>query len=355
MTNPLRRIGAFTLIALLWGCDAGEPGELPEERAPVSVRVSTPVRAAATVTAAGHVVSAAEAELATRTSGRIVAVPVDVGSRVAAGQPLVRLDDSGVEARVAAARAALVRARKSHERIRNLERDGAATAQELDDARAALETAEAGMEEAVAQREYVVLRAPFAGRISMRSVDPGDLASPGVPVLGLLSPDSLQIVADLPAEAARGLETGDRATVREPGTDRSWEARVTWVSPARDPASRRVRVELVPVPEPGRALSLMPGAFVTVERPSADEPTLWIPSDAIVRRGQLTGVYLVRDGRLDLRWVRLGASDRDAREVLAGLAPPDSVVRTPGPGVRDGSPVADVSVESWSPAREGGS
>ena len=350
MKNPVPRVGLAAFVLLLASCDADEPGELPEPSGPESVEVSLPVRSAAPVTATGRVVSAAEAELATRTSGRVDAVLVEVGSRVEAGQPLVRLDATGVEARIAAARAAAERARKSFHRIRNLERDGAATAQELDDVRAALETAEAGLEEALAQREYVVLRAPFAGRVSMRSVDPGDLASPGLPVLGLLSPDSLKVLADLPAEAARGLEAGDRATLREPGADRSWEARVTAVSPARDPASRRVRVELVPV---ARGFPLLPGAFVAVERPSADEPTVWIPADAVVRRGQLTGVYRVRDGRLDLRWVRLGAAHAAAREVLAGLTVADSVVREPGSGLRDGAPVAEVVHRPWTPDGEG--
>ena len=348
MKNPLRRLGALALVALLAACDTGEPGELPEDRGPVSVQVSTPVRSGAPVTTTGRVVSAAEAELATRTSGRIEAVLVDVGSRVAAGQPLVRLDATGVEARVAAARAAVERTRKSFERIRNLARDGAATAQELDDARAALETAEAGLQEAVSQRGYVVLRAPFAGRVSMRSVDPGDLASPGLPVLGLLSPDSLEIVVDFPAEATGGLEPGDRTTMREPGTARSWEARVSAVAPARDPASRRVRVELVPVATERSAFPLLPGAFVVVERPAADAPTLWIPADAVVKRGQLTGVYRVRDGRVDLRWIRLGASRGTAREVLAGLAAGDSVVREPEPGLRDGASVTEVVGRPWS-------
>lgn len=348
MTNPVRRVGALVLVLLLSACDTGNPGELPDRDEPVSVEVSSPVRAGSSVTAAGRVVSAAEVELATRTSGRIDAVLVDVGSRVTAGQPLVRLDAKGVEARIAAARAAAERSRKSFERIRNLERDGAATAQELDDARAALETAEAGLEEAVAERDYVVLRAPFAGRVSMRSSDPGDLASPGLPVLRLLNPDSLKILADLPVEAVRGLEPGDRTTIREPGGGRSWEGRVTAVSPARDPASRRVRVELVPVTTDGRGFPLLAGSFVTVERPVADEPTLWIPADAVVRRGQLTGVYRVRDGRLDLRWVRIGASTGSAREVLAGLTAADSVVREPGPGSRDGAPIAEIVDRPWS-------
>lgn len=338
-------------LVVTGACDRGEPGASAPPREPVHVDVSVPARGAATVVHAGQVLSASDVQLATRTSGRVESVSADVGSRVAAGTPLVRLDDSGVEARVAAAEAAAERARKTFERIRNLEREGAATAQELDDARAAHRAAEAGLGEARAQRDYVVLRAPFAGTISARSVDPGDLAMPGVPVMGLLRPDSLKVVVALPGEAARGLKPGERATVRDPQTGASWPARVSAVSPARDPGSRRVRVELVPAPDGGPPFTLLPGSFVRVER-SSDAPTLWLPADALVRRGQLVGTFVVTEGALELRWIRTGTVRGDDVEVLVGLTPADTVVRAPAPGLADGTPVGRVRTVPWAPEGE---
>lgn len=352
-TGTLRRsLLLLATVTVAAACDRGEPGARPAPAAPVDVRVTTPRSAPSTLAHAGRVTSASEAELATRTSGRVEAVRVDVGSRVRAGEPLVELDRAGVDARISSARAAVERARRSFERIRNLERDGAATEQELDDARAALAGAEAGLEEALAQRGYVILRAPFAGTISARSVDPGDLATPGVPVLVLLRPDSLKVVVDLPGPAARGLGVGERATLRDPAGDGVWEARIAAVSPARDPASRRVRVELRPTAGPGAPFDLAPGSVVRVERPSDAEATLWLPSDATVRRGQLTGTFVVRDGSLRLRWIRVGTERTGAVEVLAGLAAADSVVRSPAPDLVDGTPVGAVTPDPWSPDPE---
>lgn len=342
---------AVGTLAAAAGCDRGEPGTVPPPGEPVEVRATSPVEGASTSTYTGQVLSASDVQLATRTSGRIEAVLVDVGDPVRAGAPLVRLDASGVESRIAAAEAAAERARKSFERIRNLERDGAATAQELDDARAALATAEAALREARSQRDYVVLRAPFAGTVSARSVDPGDLALPGVPVLGLLRPDSLKVIVALPAEAARAIAPGDSATLRDPGGTGAWPARVSSVSPSRDSGSRRVQVELVPVEGGGAAFSLLPGSFVRVERRTG-VPTVWLPSDALVRRGQLTGVFVVEDGALALRWVRTGLIRDGTVEVLAGLTPSDTVVRSPAAGLADGARVRAVRSSPWSPGTE---
>lgn len=330
-------------------CDRGEPGAAAEADEPVTVEVSAVVRAAGVETHPATVASTDEAELATRVSGTVRRVRVKVGSRVEAGDTLVELDAEDVEARVAEAEAAVEAARSRHERIRALQRDGAATEQELDDVEEALRRAEAGLREARAQRGYVVLRAPFAGTVVRRDADPGDLAVPGRPILALVRPGSVEIEADLPAAVAARVVEGDRLDVRVPETGAAVAVRVERISPARDPASRRVRVELAPSGGEGDEAPLSPGAFVRLERVDPAAPTVWIPADAVVRRGQLAGVFTVRDGAVDLRWVRIGTERGPAVEVLAGLEAGDRVVRRPAPDLADGTPVESVRGEDWSP------
>lgn len=347
-----RSIAAVTAAAALalGACDRGEPGAAPEADEPVAVRVSPAVRGAGLESLPATVTSTDEAELATRASGTVRRVRVNVGSRVQAGDTLVELDAEGVEARVEEAEAAVEAARARHERILALERDGAATGQELDDVEEALRRAEAGLREARAQGDYVALRAPFAGTVVRRDADPGDLAVPGRPILALVRPGSVEIEADLPAAVAARIAPGDRLDVRDPETGVAVPARVERISPARDPASRRVRVELVPSGGGGGGPGLSPGGFVRLERIDREASTVWIPGDAVVRRGQLAGVFTVRDSVVDLRWVRIGTERGPAVEVLAGVKPGDGVVRRPGPDVADGTPVESVREEDWSPA-----
>ena len=75
---------------------------------------------------------------------------------------------------------------------------------------------------------------------------------------------------------------------------------------------------------------------------------MWVPADAVVRRGQLTGLFVVVENELRLRWIRPGRRSGDAVEVLAGLPPGSAVVRRPGPAVLDGTAVGEVNEEPWS-------
>jgi RND family efflux transporter MFP subunit len=331
------------LVALA-ACDRPEPGELEDVQAVGTVEVSAAALSESASQVPARVVAQETANLATRASGTVESVLVDVGARVRRGQILVRLESSGVESAVARAEAQVVVARRTFDRLFSLERDGAATKQELDQAEAALRTAEAMVEEAGASREYVSLRAPFDGTVSARLADPGDLAVPGRPVLVISGASGVKVEADLPAALANAVSEGDRVTVAAPRDGRRWSATVRRVVPVIDLSSHRFRIEAtfdLPTGVPTA------GSFVRMEIAGRGEPSAWVPSDALVRRGQLTGVYIVSDGALRLRWIRTGRRTADAVEVLAGLAEGTLVVREPDPGLVDGATVDDTHVVAW--------
>ncbi|MDP2480086.1 MAG: efflux RND transporter periplasmic adaptor subunit [Candidatus Palauibacterales bacterium] len=337
------------LLSVAWaGCDRGEPGRVPPPEGAADVVTASATSGPATVSYPATVVSTDEARLATRTSGTVRRVPVDVGSVVRSGDTLVVLDGADVEARIQSAAAAASRASRYFDRIASLEKDGAATGQELDDARAGMMMAEAGLREARAQRDYVVLRAPFAGVVAARDVDPGDLAVPGRPVLQLVRPGSLKVVADLPGEVRGDLSPGTAVTFFDPATGRSVGGHLTRISPALEPASRRVRAEARPDSGAGSGLPA-PGSFVRLELVRPERGTLWVPADVIVRRGQLEGAFVVEQDTLRLRWLRTGEARDGAVEVLAGLVAGTPVVRHPAPALEDGQAVGHRSSEPWTP------
>lgn len=341
------------LLALLVpasACDRGAPGELDGGGEAVSVQVSEPVTIEGATQVPARIVARETAELATRSSGTIEAIAVDVGESVRSGQVLVRLEAAGVESAIARAEAGVTVARRTYERMSNLERDGAATRQELDEAEAALRSAEAALAEARAARGYVALRAPFAGTVTARHADPGDLAVPGRPVLTVAGARGVKIESDLPAELAENVRAGDPVWIVRSGSGDRWPARVTRVVPVIELASRRFRVEA----EFDEAVEAPPaGTFARLELQSVGAASPWIPADAVVRRGQLTGVFVVVDDALRLRWVRTGRRTTDAVEILAGLPGVVPVVRNPGPALLDGTPVESVSREAWGLAPEG--
>ncbi len=327
---------------------AGEPGELPDNAEPIDVVVSMSVAAPGVVTAPATVIAEQQAELATRVSGTIRRMSVDIGAQVAAGDALATLDTGEIDARIESAQAAAQLARQWHKRIAALATDGAATSQELDDATARLEMAEAALRDVRAQRDYVALRAPFSGVITQRMADPGDLAVPGVPILTMIGTGSLKIEADLPAEMAGKLSAGDLLSVYRAETSGRYAARLTRVVPAVERASRRFRIEAQFEPSQP-PVGIPPGTFVRIELNEPAEMTRWIPSDAIVKRGQLSGVFTLDGERLRLRWVRLGQQLGDAVELLAGPPASLALLREPGPAIADGQPVGNVSRVEWAP------
>jgi len=264
---------------------------------------------------------------------------------VSRGQPLVELDANDVNARVTAARAQEQLARASHRRIENLARDGAASQQELDQATAAREAAAAMLAEAEAQEAYAVVRAPFDGVVTARSVDAGDLALPGQPLLVLVAPSALKVVAELPAQRAGTLVVGAQVEVRLEESDTPATSRVTRIVPALGGPSRTFRVEVAMEKAPAGAI---PGAYARLELERAGAGARWVPEDAIVDRGQLTGVFSVEADTLRLRWVRLGQRRDGAVELLSGPAGGLTVVRRPTADLFDGRPVGRKSEEGWS-------
>lgn len=348
-SRNLTHLGFVALLVNLAAC-GGDEAEMPSHVSPVDVTVVRPVTTSGFITAPGNVLASQEVQLATRISGTIRRMEVDVGARVAAGDTLVVLDTEEINARIRSAEAAAHLARRSHERIAALARDGAATAQELDDAEARLEMAEAALQDARAQSKYVVLDAPVPGVITARMADPGDLAHPGVPLLVLMGSGALKIESDLPGELVGGIAPGDRVFVIVPDSETRLAARITRVVPALDPASHRFRVEIgLEDAASGRAAT-RPGTFVRLELENPATTTRWIPRDALVRQGQLIGVFVVRDDHLRLRWVRLGDTKGDAVELLAGPGPEALIVRRPPDGLRDGHPVGSVQRSEWNPS-----
>jgi RND family efflux transporter MFP subunit len=326
-----------------------EHSERPNDLQPVNVTVSSSVASHGVTTAPATVLASERAVLATRMSGTIRRVLVDIGTRVSSGQALVTLDTQEIDARIESAEAAAQLARQWHDRIASLAADGAATAQELDDAVARLEVAEAGLRDARAQRDYVVLRAPFSGVITARLADPGDLATPGVPILEMIGEGGLKIVADLPAEMAGRLSVDDLISVHRPETAESYSARITRVVPAVERTSRRFRIEAHFESPASGVPDIAPGTFVRIGLDEYSSTTRWIPADVVISRGQLNGVYVVDGEQLRLRWVRLGQRIDGTVELLAG--PPSSalLVRHAAPSMVDGQPVDEVRRDDWVP------
>jgi RND family efflux transporter MFP subunit len=290
---------------------------------------------------AGELLARDRIEVATKAAGRVLDIPVQEGMRVHRGDVLVRLDVPELQsaweqshATEAAAQASATASERQAERFRRLAASQVVTPRDLELAEVSAAGAQAAYAQARAASEmnrqnlaYAVLRAPRDGVIVEKKVDPGDLVLPGVSLLTLEDPRDLEVKTTLPAEVANGIAPGDSAWLASSlsGTT-PIRTVVDRVSPGADGHA------IVAFLKAG-SLRAPSGTFVRVTLfGGAEEQALRLPESALLRRGSLTGVFAVRDGRAALRWLRLTT---DAR-IAAGLAPGDSFVVLPPADLQDG-------------------
>lgn len=349
------RVAGVALAAVAAGAcgGAGEGAERSVAPTPVDAVVASRDTIHVEVRSVGSLEARAHVELRAETDLRVSRVLFREGEPVERGQVLVLLDQDKLRAEAEAARAAEVRVRAEAENLRRqVERNrglleaGAISRQAYDDLETRHEAAEARLAEAGAGRALArerlaeaTVRAPFAGRVGERLVDPGDFARKGDPLVTVVDDEVLEIGFSVPERYVGRLRIGSRVTLRvQSHAERSFEGAVTFVSPVVDVATRTVRLK-AEVPNPERVLRAGQFADVTLGLESRTEAVV-VPEAAIVLRGGEAFVFLVRDGVARRQEVRVGERSPGLVEMASGVQPGDTVVVAGQQKIRDGSPVA---------------
>ncbi|MDT7833860.1 efflux RND transporter periplasmic adaptor subunit [Aquabacterium sp. OR-4] len=349
-------------VALLFAALAAAPAGAATPVATVPARGGT---ASGAMSLDGVLQPVRQATLAAQVGGNVVALQVKAGDRVKAGQPVARVDErelqAGVlrsEAGVAQAEAEWRNARLAAERARELRGHGFVSQAALDQADTALKAAQAGLAQAQAGRTqaslvrgFSTISAPFDAVVLATHVQAGDLATPGRAIATVYAPGALRAVVQVPASlaaAARGaqqvqveLADGQRITpvARQllPGADAVSQT-VEWRLDL--PAGLASRATTGQPLLPGQQLRVHFAGATPAATAAAAQTPLVLPAAAVLRRGELSAVYVAQGTRFVLRAVRTGASrGADGIEILAGVKPGERVaadaVRA---GLADASP-----------------
>lgn len=283
----------------------------------------------------GVVEAVRQATVSAQASGRVVSLLVKVGDRVLAGQVLATIDDrdtqTGVarsQAQVAQAEAELANAQANVQRTRNLRQQGFMSQAALDVAEAQYKAAQAaragagaGAQQARLAQSFTQVTAPFDGYVLETLAQAGDLAVPGKPVATVYAPQPLRVVVQVPASMAAQARSAQR--IEQQVGDR-------WVQPAAqqgvtaaDPVSQTLTWKMdVPA---ATAAQMMPGQQTRVRFVGGSAQRMVVPQAAVLRRGELTGVYVAAEKGFVLKAVRVGSLHGDSVEVVAGLRAGDVV------------------------------
>ncbi len=340
-----------------------------------------------TLVVSGRVLARSKASLGSPVASRVLDVLFEEGDRASAGQLLVRLDDREAAAAAAEARALLERTRGSDRRaaeearnqaalrldlaerelarVSALRADGFVSEQDADDARKSRDlarselaaatakarsaspggqderAAEAALRAAEARLALLRVTAPEPGLVLVRSVEPGDVVSPGKVLLTMALDRETQLLAQPDERNLPSLRVGQKARASADAyPDRSFAAEVISVAPGVDLSRGTVDVKLrVPEPPPELKTDMTLSVELEVGRKAK---VLVLPLEAVRDAATAPWVLAIREGRAARTPVRLGARGGNAAEVVEGLSEGDLVVRRPGDGTKDGQRVRAV-------------
>ncbi len=333
------------LILIVWmlgliGGAKTEPGVTPLPAQAAAPRETARVERLAiedTQSWPGTVRAVSETRIAPKINARILAVTAQAGDQVKQGDVLVQLDAEQNQARegkaaslAAAAAAEAARTETDLQRTHGLFAQEAATREDYDHAvsnarkaRANAQAAAHSAQEARVQRGETVLRAPFAGVITQRLHEPGDMGLAGEPIIILHDASALRLEASVPALCADRIRIGDVASVHVDALNAALSAKITEIVPAADPATGTVLIK-ASLPE---TQGLQPGLFGWLAQTCGIEhDALLIPAAALRRIGQIEVVTVLVGAKLSTRHVRSGFSRDGQVEILSGLDAGETVV-----------------------------
>ncbi len=330
----MRHIVASTLAITLAACSGHNSAPAPARTSQLLTEEVAATQGTTARPVDGVVEAIDGATLSAQTSGRVSALLHDVGDRVAAGTVILRITSNEQRAGLKAADGALIGAKSAateseaqFHRVKALYDEHIASKAQYeaalsarDRASAALAAAEGSVTHAHEQVGYTEIRAPFAGAVSRRLVDVGETVMPGQPLVGIVSGRSLRVAFAVPASIADAVRRANEARI--PLASGTITLHPLTISPeaGADTGTFRARANLP------SGIELAPGTPVRVELPVATLPIVTAPSSALVRRSEVSGVYVVgSDGLPVLRYVRPGRTMGDRTEILAGLAQGDVI------------------------------
>lgn len=353
-------IGASALVIGSGACRSRNDTAAAEVPAvtlrPDNVAVAARLTIASGPSISGALTAARQATLRAEVAGVVTRTMVEPGESVKEGQILLRLDDSAISDAVLSARSAVrtaneavVVAKRNAERSQRLAQAGAVADRDLEqalwtvtNAEGVLADANARLANAEKMQEKTSIHAPFAGIVSERQANTGDVLQLGNPVATIVDPTSLRLEATIPVSALSVLKVGSPVDFEVSGYEgKSFSGRIERINPAVDPATRQVRVYAA---IPNVAGRLVAGLFAQGRVSLEQRVALAVPLSALDLRGSTPAVRRIRNGAVELVAVVVGLQDdvQQLIEITAGLSPGDTVLVGPSAAIAVGTPVRIV-------------
>ncbi|MEP6874888.1 MAG: efflux RND transporter periplasmic adaptor subunit [Burkholderiales bacterium] len=358
-----------TVLSRMANAKALEAGASEQARQYVKTALPKVGAAGQTLALPGTLQGQVQAPIAARASGYLKRWTKDIGARVEKGELLAEIETPEIAEQLSQAVAAraqtaasLALANSTVERWESLRKKDVVSQQELDErrsgvvqARANVAAAEANVQRLRQLDAFKRVTAPFAGVITKRNVDVGDLIDAGSGGGGralfvLTQTDPLRVYVNVPQTYAQLIKAGQTVIVTQAELrGQNFKGTVARTAGAIDAGTRTMQVE-VALPNPDG--TLLPGAYVQVALPMAASTVLRVPTNTLLFRADGSRVALVDGaGRISLRKVQIGRNLGEEMELLDGITATDRLVLNPTDSLADGDTVAIAAAASASQAK----
>jgi RND family efflux transporter MFP subunit len=306
-----------------------------------------------TLKLSGKVESSTIATISTRMMGYVEAVLVDVGDNVKRDQLLVRINSADLKAKqaqadamIAESSAALKNAQKDVDRFTRLHDQKSATDKEYEQVLLQYESIKAKNEAAIqmrnevlAMQQYTSIKAPFDGQITQKITHVGDLANPGMPLLMMEQQGVLTIVTMIPEKNRTVVKEGTKASVEIASANQLFETSIEHISLSSTNSGGQYVAKLA-IPA-AISKSIFPGMYATITFNNAEATAaatgMYVPTKSIIKKDQLSGVYVYANNKAYLRWLKVGNENNEYTEVLTGLKARDTIILSSETALSNGS------------------
>ena len=332
----------------------GRPGMGAMARTSASIPVDVKTVARGNIAATLLTYTSLEAErlvdVVSRTQGLVETILVEEGDRVEEGQPLAQLDTDALELTLKEREVNMNSLESNYNRSQELLERELLSSQEFEQTKFQYEAAQTQYESAKLQLEYATIRSPFAGIVTERLIEVGNLVNANDVVFRTADLDPLLARIYVPEKDIAQVRPGQSVRINVEGSDRTHTGRVARISPIVDPQSGTVKVT---VEIRDRRGTLRPGMFTTVNLVIAiHEDVLQVEKKALVAEAEGSYAFLYLDGTAEKRLLDIGIAEGDYVEVLSGLSDGDSIITVGQEGLRNGAPVR-IAGQPAPPAGEG--
>ena len=285
----------------------------------------------------GSIEANEQVEIRSEVTGIVKTIYFQEGSNVAKGQVLLKVDDIELKAQLAQAKTKESLASENERRAKLLLQKEAISQEEYDVARADHQSAKAQSQLILAQIEKTTVRAPFSGKIGLRSISPGTYVTPALLVAKLVNSGQLKITFSIPEKYASQVNKNGIITFKVTGSDQTYTAKIYAIEPEVEIATRTLKVRALADNKNGK---LLPGTFADVQLPlDIIKDAVVIPTEAIIPVQDGKKVFIANKGMAKEVMVETTTRTDASILVLSGLKVGDTVLTSGVMSLKDEAPI----------------